>query len=521
MMNTSNMIVMNAASYETRIVLVERNAVVELYTERRSERGILGNIYKGKVIRVLPGMQAAFVDIGLDRAAFLYVSDISKEALNEDFDVIWGGDREDGAMDAEEGDQQETPGRLRNGGGRYRNIQDLLREGQELMVQVAKDPIGTKGARLTSHVTLPGRYLVFMPTIDHVGISRRIAGDGERRRLRDIIERVRPPGTGFIVRTVSEGEPEENLVADMKFLIGLWREIVARNEKQTAPSMLHADFDLVLRATRDLFTPAVDRLVVDDRQEFERIRDFVRTFMPSQEQKIELYEKDEPIFDTYQIEVEISRALARKVWLKSGGYIVIDQAEALTAIDVNTGKYVGKRNLEDTITKINLEATLEIAYQLRLRNIGGIIILDFIDMDRGANRDKVFKALDDALKRDKVRTTIVKISELGLVEMTRKRTRESIGRMISEPCFYCEGRGFIKSRQTVCYEIFREVMREAPYIPQGMIAIRANPELADCMLDEERKGIEELERRYGKRIIIQSVPEFHREQFEVRGTTRG
>jgi ribonuclease G len=518
----SNMIVMNAAPHETRIALVERGAVVELYNERRSERGILGNIYKGKVVRVLPGMQAAFVDIGLDRAAFLYVSDISKEALTEDFEVMWGADREDDGG-GENGEHPEDQGRFRNGNGlgRNRNIQDLLKEGQELMVQVAKDPIGTKGARLTSHVTLPGRYLVFMPTIDHVGISRRIADENERKRLREVIERLRPPGTGFIVRTVSEGEPEDNLVSDMKFLIGLWREIVARNEKQGAPLLLHADFDLVLRATRDLFSPAIDRLVVDDRQEFDRIKDFVRTFMPSQEGKVEFYEKDEPIFDNFQIEVEISRALARKVWLKSGGYIVIDQAEALTAIDVNTGKYVGKRNLEDTITKINLEAAQEIAYQLRLRNIGGIIIIDFIDMDRGANREKVFKALEDALKRDRVRSTIVKISELGLVEMTRKRTRESIGHLISEPCFYCEGKGFIKSRQTVCYEIFREVQREAPYIPQQMIAIRANPELADCMLDEERRGIEELEKKFGKRIIIQSVPEFHREQFEVRGTTKG
>jgi ribonuclease G len=513
------MIVINAASYETRVALVERGTVAEIFTEPRSERGILGNIYKGKVVRVLPGMQAAFVDIGLERAAFLYVSDISKEALSEDFESLWGAGSEDEPEDEEGGEDRPARGEHRT--GRNSSIEDLLKEGQEIMVQAAKDPIGTKGARLTSHVTLPGRYLVFMPTIDHVGISRRIGDDKERKRLRQIIDSVRPPGSGFIVRTVSENEPRENLEADMRFLIGLWREIVARNERQAAPSLLHADFDLVLRATRDLLSQEIDKLVIDSEPEFDRVREVIRTFMPSFENKLELYRSEEPIFDAYAIEVEISRALARKVWLKSGGYIVFDQAEALTVVDVNTGKYVGKRNLEDTITKINLEAAQEIAYQLRLRNIGGIIIVDFIDMDRGANRDKVFKAFEEVLRRDRVRSSIVKISELGLVEMTRKRTKESIGHVITEPCFYCEGKGYIKSRQTVCYEILREVMREAPYIPQKMIAIRANPELADFLLDEERHGMEELEKKYGKRIIVKAVPEFHREQFEVRGTTKG
>jgi ribonuclease G len=309
-------------------------------------------------------------------------------------------------------------------------IEELLKVGQEVLVQISKDPIGTKGARLTSHISIPGRHLVFMPTVDHVGISRRIGNEKERRRLREIVDRLRPPGTGFIVRTVAENVPQEKLEADIRFLLEVWNETLRKNEKRHGPGLMHPDLDLILRATRDLFAQDVEKLVIDDRDEYERVQSFVAAQDTALRERVVLHDTEEPIFDAYGIEEEIKRALQRKVWLKSGGYLIIDQAEALVAIDVNSGRYVGKKSLEETITKINIEAAKEIVYQLRLRNIGGIIICDFIDMEKGQNRDKVFKALQEALGRDKAKTNVLRISELGLVEMTRKRVRESIGRMM-------------------------------------------------------------------------------------------
>ena len=396
-------------------------------------------------------------------------------------------------------------------------IQDLLKEGQEVIVQVVKDPIGTKGARITSHISLPGRHLVFMPTVDHVGISRRIDNEKERKRLREIINRMRPPGTGFIVRTVAEGVSEDKLVADIRFLIQEWNEVGKSKDHKAAPTLLHPDLEMVLRATRDLFTNDVSKLVIDDRDEYERVLAFVETLDPALKAQVELYTGEDPIFDAYGVEQEIRRALNRKVWLKSGGYLIIDQAEALVAIDVNSGRYVGKKNLEETITRINTEAAKEIVYQLRLRNIGGIIIIDFIDMDKPQNRDKVFKALQEALGRDRAKTNVLKISELGLVEMTRKRVRESLGRMLNEPCPYCEGKGYVRSKVTVVYEIFREIRREAPNFSEPTLVVNCHPEVAKILQNEERVELRYLMDRYNKSIQVKPQPNYHQEHFELYG----
>lgn len=501
----SQELIINVTSQEVRVALLENGILAELYIERARDRSIVGNIYKGKTIKVVPGMQAAFVDIGLDKAAFLYVSEYLDSF--EEFEFRMEGGEEDVEFEPSERSRETQRTSL--------NIGDLLKEGQEILVQVEREPIGTKGARLTSHITLPGRYLVFMPTFDHVGVSRRIENPAERKRLREIVMSMKPPNAGFIVRTAAEGAGEEELRADMIFLGMLWNNIQKKKDQVSAPHLIHQDLDLILRSVRDLFTSQVERLVIDDRQAYMRIMEFVETFMPNMKHAVELYEKDEPIFDYYGIEVEIARAMGKKVWLKSGGYIVIEETEALTAIDVNTGRYLGKRNLEDTILKTNLEAVKEIVYQLRLRNIGGIIIIDFIDMEKESSREKVFNALKEALKKDKTKTNVLRISELGLVEMTRKRVRESLLKTLTEPCPHCEGTGFVKSRVTVCYEIFREIKREMPRLRGKKIVVHAHPTVADLLYDEERHGIEELEKRLGKRIAIKAKPELDPEQFEI------
>jgi ribonuclease G len=394
-------------------------------------------------------------------------------------------------------------------------IEDLLSEGQEILVQVSKEPLGTKGTRITSHITLPGRYLVFMPTVDHVGISRRIKDEKERRRLREMILAIKPPSSGFIVRTASEGAEPDEIRTDMEFLLHLWNNIQKKRESSSAPSLIHSDLTMVLRVIRDILSPQVNRIVLDSKEEYENILSFINTYMPKKKYEITLYEKKEPIFDAYGIEMEIDKILGRKVWLKSGGYIVIDMSEALVAIDVNTGRYVGKRNLADTILKTNLEAAKEIAYQLRLRNIGGIIIIDFIDMEREGDREKLYQALEEAIKKDRQKTNIFKISELGLVEMTRKRTRENISRILGEACPYCEGAGLVKSKTTVCYEVFREIERTSSELGGQNIMVEVNPEVADLLYEEERAGMEELERKLKKKILIKGKVGFHQEQFNI------
>jgi ribonuclease G len=727
-------LIINASLPEVRIALMEEGRIQELLIERQSDKGIVGNIYKGRVTRVLPGMQAAFVDVGLDKAAFLYVDDIyvhpkvmgeETEVSGEEFEemspdeegqifetVLEAGSSEEGmdtatleaqasehleqaqeevsgefqnvnheprfaeatsesyseteaavvseemeededlegseeseesegsdemdedsseessregsegieGVEAVEGaasegvapaggleglaDQQQRRGRRgrnrnrsRRGGkgadgkpraqfaageshedpthipdsvneslnevgnvesdraamageaqgpqgqakgrkarpefreqrGRDRriksknirpraqaNISDLLKEGQEVIVQIAKDPIATKGARLTCHVSLPGRHLVCMPSIDHVGVSRRIERDDERRRLRDFVEKNRPRKMGFIVRTASGGkDPESWIKQDIDYLSKLWGEIRTRADDVSAPSLVYEDLNSTLRAIRDWVNEDIDRIIVDTRYHYNELIAFAERFMPALIEKIELYQGDIPVFDAYGLSSELTRSLERRVWLKSGGYIVIDQAEALVAIDVNTGRFVGKKNLEDTILKTNLEAAEEIAYQLRLRNCGGIIIVDFIDMEREDNKMRVYRALDEALKKDRARPTIQKISELGLVEMTRKRTRDTLVRSLCEPCSHCEGRGYTKTNQTVAYEILREIERLSVDREAKKILVSAHEAVINILAIELREALDQLERRYNKSVYLQTILEFHSEQFEV------
>jgi ribonuclease G len=503
-------ILIDTTSHETRVALLENSSVTELYVEREKDKGIVGNIYKGIVTKILPGMQAAFVDMGLRRAGFLYVADV------EAFD---GGESLEKLVEDEPAEEDEKLlADKRRPGRRLLDspIEELLQEGQEILVQVSKEPIGTKGARLTSYITLPGRYLVFMPMVDHIGVSRRIVNEEERQRLKDIVREAKQPGVGFIVRTVSEGVDRQELHSDMAFLSKLWEDVQKKAAALPAPALVHPDLNIILRTVRDLFTSEVDCLILESPHDYETCLEFVRSYLPHLQPKIQLYQGKEPIFEAYGIELEIERALGRKIWLKSGGYIVIDQTEALVAVDVNTGRFVGKRNPEETILQTNLEAIREIVYQLRLRNIGGIIIIDFIDMEREESREKVYNALLNALRSDRSRTRISKISELGLVEMTRKRVRESLGRVLCRPCPYCDGSGTIKSAATICYEILREIRRAATTSQKRRkIMVRLHPVVADMLLEEEGGFLESLEEVFQKQIIIKGDYDLHEEQYEV------
>ena len=500
----NSLLVVNADGPETRVALVESGLLAELYIERKRERGIAGNIYKGRVERVLPGMQAAFINIGLEKSAYIHVSDVrgTPDDLKR---LMTAGDAR--------GDSADTEDEPSGGGGA--RIEDLLKEGQEIVVQVTKEPISTKGARTTRYISLPGRHLVFMPTVDHIGISRRIASDKERRRLRDIVEQMRPAGSGFIVRTVADGVPEKDLRADMAFLIKMWNEVVAKIGNARCPSLIYNDLDLLLRTVRDLFTADVEKLIIDSRSEYDRIKKFIAAFMPDFNGQIELFTGSEPIFDGYGIEIEIDRALERKVWLKSGGYLIVDEMEALTAVDVNTGRFVGKKSLEDTITQTNLEAAREVAEQLRVRSIGGMIVVDFIDMDRSSNRDKVMRSFNEFLKRDRNKATVTRISELGLVEMTRKRTRESLLHHLTEPCSHCEGKGYTKSRRTIAYELLRELRRQGSLVEGDTIIAELHPEIAQVLATSDRSFLEDTEKRLQKRIIVKARGSFHLEDFEI------
>jgi ribonuclease G len=503
-------LIINSRSHETRVALVENGAVVELHVERKTGQELIGNIYRGRVVRVLPGMQAAFVDIGLERTGFLFVSDVHNDFSG--FEQIMLANEKDmkgNEFEDSEGSQQ---GQLRE---IFFQIDDLLHEGQDIMVQIAKEPIGNKGARLTSHASLPGRHLVLMPTVNHIGISRRIEAKEEKERLKRILLEIRPGTLGFIARTVSEGALKEKLKSEMDFLLKLWSNIQTKMEKGSGPGLLYRDLSIPLRAVRDLFTREVDRLVIDSVEDYENILGFIETFAPRLKNSVELYEGSEPIFDAFGIEIELSRALGNKIWLKSGGYIVIEKTEALTPIDVNTGSYVGKRNLEETILKTNLEAVKEIAYQLRFRNIGGLIVIDFIDMEKKANRERVFMALKEALSKDKAKTNILPMSDLGLIEMTRKRTRADLNSLLTEPCTYCDGRGVLKSKQTICYEIFRDLERECAISGGGHVYLLVNPEIDNVLREEEQESVMELEKRIEKRIIIISKKNFHLEQYEI------
>jgi ribonuclease G len=502
----SSELVVNVTSRETRVALLENGTLTEIYIERESDRSLVGNIYMGRVVKILPGMQACFVDIDLHKAAFLYVSDVTGNV--REYGELMGLEELIDYREEEPPPRDNWP---------PRTIEDLLTEGQELMVQVAKDPIGTKGARVTTHISFPGRNLVLLPTMEHIGISRRIQQEKERLRLRDLIRQIRPVEYGFIARTASEGAQEEEIKAEMDFLIQIWEVIRRNTDRGPVPRLLYADLDVTLRAVRDLMVGEVDRLIIDSPMEHKRVLAFLDANLPQYNDRIQVYDEEEPIFDAYHVEMEIARALEKKIWLKSGGYILIEETEALTSVDVNSGRYVGRHNLEETILKINLEAVKEIAYQLRLRNIGGIIIIDFIDMERESSREQVFQALKDALKRDRSRTNILKISELGLVQMTRKRVKEGINRQLCEACPYCEGQGWIKSTTTLCYDVLREIQREVSHHSGigGDVLVEVHPDVAHFLWEEERIGLEELEHRLSRRILVKANPRLLRDQVDV------
>ena len=431
-----------------------------------------------------------------------------------------GGDRggRGGGRDGRSSSRN-TNGAVPNRISKSTPIRDVVREGQEIIVQISKDPIGTKGARCTSHISLPGRYVVYLPTVDHIGVSKRIGSERERARLRETIEGMKPPSGGLIVRTVAEGLTKKQLKADVGYLVRLWGEIAKKREGAHSPTQLWSELDLVLKTARDLFTDEIDEMVVDDKVQYERLCRFVEMFAPERVKDITYYSEAEPIFDEYGIEDEIGRALSRKVPLPSGGHLVIDQAEALTAIDVNTGRYVGKgaKDMEETILKTNLEAVHEIAYQLRFRNIGGLIILDLIDMENRKNRETVRHTLEELLQKDKAKTTLNRISELGLIEMTRKRTRESLGRLLHEPCFYCDGTGQLQSKETVAYEILREIRRKRADLPGYVVIVNVHPAVADLLTGPEKAAVAEAENKYMRKITVVPRKDYHLEQFDLNG----
>lgn len=512
-------LVINADGPEIRVALLENGNIVELYIDRQDESNISGNIYKGRVQRVLPGMQAAFVDIGLKQAAFIYVDDVlngrtSPRVKNfikedpEDEDII-GND----TADPEEIDpgQEAEPGEIED----KPPIETLILDGQDMLVQIARSPIGSKGARLTTYVSLPGRFLVLMPTVDHVGISRRITDEQERLRLKELVEGLREQQYGYIVRTAGEGVEKEVLAQEMAFLTNLWNDILEQNRTACAPSLLHQELTVTLRCVRDLLAHEADKVTIDSPVVFKSVSSFISKFMPRLKDSVTLYDGQEPVFDLYNLEVDIQRALRKKVWLKCGGYIIIENTEALVSIDVNTGRYVGKRNFEETILKTNLEALKEIAYQIRLRNLGGIIIIDFIDMEIKINQEKVYNLLKEALSKDKARTNVLPISDMGLIQMTRKRVVKALPRMLCEPCFYCEGEGMLLSKKSICYNIYRDIKRRSTDMSAHRIRLKANHVIAKLLLGEERQLISRLEDRTKADICIYPAPDFHLEQYEI------
>jgi ribonuclease G len=482
-------ILINASSHEARVAVLENGVLQEVFLERGSRRGLIGNVYKGKVSRVLPGMQAAFIEIGLDRTAFLHASDI---------------------LDPRHADTGIEP-------PRSENIRTLVSEGSEILVQVLKDPMGSKGARLTTYITLPSRYLVYMPHGRGIGISARIENETERARLRNTLQTYSQAGEseGFIVRTAAEDASADALRADMLYLRKLWEVIRSDGLLARAGVLVHADLPLRLRALRDLMTGDVDRVLVDQPAAFREMQEFARTFMPEAVPRIELYDEVRPVFDLHHVEEEIQKSLDRKVALKSGGYVIIDQTEAMTTVDVNTGAFVGHRNLEETIFRTNLEASVAIARQLRLRNLGGIIIIDFIDMAEAEHRRQVLQSLERALAGDHAKTSISSVSPLGLVEMTRKRTRESLEHLLCQPCPTCEGRGFVKTAETVSHEIFREILRQSRQFEFEQLMVLAHQDVIERLLDEESAALAELELVTGKPVRLQTEALYSVDQYDV------
>jgi ribonuclease G len=541
--------IISSTDHDTRVAILEDDQVVEIFIERERSRGVVGNVYKGRVSKVLPGMQSSFVDIGLERDAFLYVSEVVNTV--EEFERLESGEDEDenepapqpaaiasgSASDAPEPvdsvvtaavpERRERP---RNGGPHARGhgredrpepkIEDLLKEGQEILVQVVKEPLGTKGARLTSHVTMPGRFLVFMPTVDHVGVSRKIESREERARLRGIVREFREEHGftgGVIIRTAAGGRSKEDIVSDLSYFHQVWTEIRRKMETRRAPAVLFQEQSLVTKLLRDLLTEDYSAIRIDNEQEHRRVVALVERIMPNLLPRVKHYSKEYPIFEEYGIQAEIDKALRSKVWLKSGGYLVINQTEALVAIDVNTGRYVGKRTgrLEDTIVKTNLEAVKEIVRQIRLRDLGGIIVLDLIDMEEKKNRQKVFQEVEKELRRDRSPSKALQVSDFGLVIITRKRVKQSLERQLTEPCPYCSGSGSIKSASTICYEILTEMRKVGADLDGQGVMLRVNPDIARALKEEERDVLRDLQQMLGKPVTIKPDAHLHHEQFDV------
>ncbi len=491
----SEEILVNVTPRETRVAVIENGMLQELHIERGWRRGVVGNIYKGKVQRVMPGMQAAFVEVGLDRAAFLHANDIVRATPGA---VV-------------EGDEAPLPAPP------AAPIMDLLRDGQDIVVQVVKDPIGSKGARLTTQISIPSRYLVLLPQSKVIGVSARIEDEAERHRLKQVVGDLAAlhGGHGYIIRTNAEGQPAEALAEDLAYLSRVWNIVEKRSREMPTCSILYEDLSLPLRAVRDLIRKDVEKVKVDSHETHERLQAFVAKYMPVLAERIELYTGERPIFDLYGVEDEIGRALDKQVPLKSGGYLVIDQTEAMTTVDVNTGSFLGQRNLEETVYRTNLEAAQAVARQLRLRNLGGIIIIDFIDMDDPEHRRQVLRTLEKSLAKDHAKTTVYEFSPLGLVEMTRKRTVESLERQLSEPCPECGGRGSIKTTETVTYEIFREITRAVRQFDAVRLLVIASPKVVARITDEESAAVAELEEFLGKSIRFQADDQYLQEQFDV------
>jgi ribonuclease G len=510
--------IVSSNGHETMVAILEDDLVAEIFVERERHRGVVGNVYKGRVSKVLPGMQSSFIDLGLERDGFLYVADVIDTLV--EFDKLAGDDDDEangnggggGGPKNRERDRQDRP---------QQKIEELLKEGQEIVVQVVKEPLGTKGARLTSHVTMPGRFLVFMPTVDHIGVSRKIESREERGRLRGIVREFREAHGftgGVIIRTAASGRPKEDILGDLDAFHKIWTEMRQRNESSRAPAVLFQEQSIVARLLRDLLTEDFQAIRIDNAQEYQRVLELIERIMPSLAPKVKLYSKPYPIFDEYGVQGEIDKALKSKVYLKSGGSIVINQTEALVAIDVNTGRFVGKKTsgrLEDTIVKTNLEAVKEIVRQIRLRDLGGIIVLDLIDMEDKKNRQKVYQAVEQELRKDRSPSKALQVSDFGLVIITRKRVKQSLERVLTEPCPYCAGTGVIKSSATICYEILNEVKKVGPDINGHRLLLRVNPDIARALKEEESGVLKDLRQSIGKDVTVKPDVQLHHEQFDV------
>lgn len=516
-------LIINQTLNECRVSLVENGEILEYLMDRGSDEKEdfpnVGNVYKGKVLRVLPGMQSAFVDIGWEKAAFLYVDDAYLPTIDEQRDMA-----EKSKLNSEKSKRigemipDEFSTLSEQVDMRFRpeaTIESFLKEGDEIVVQVAKEPISTKGPRVTRHITLAGRYVVFMPYIEHTGVSRRIEKESERERLKDILDTIRPEGKGIIARTVAEGQSHKTLKQDFNLLVKIWKDVQKSEQTSKAATLVYRDLNFIQRILRDITDEDVAKVVVDSKEMEREVEKFTKRFLPNLQNKIEFYEGDASPFEKYGIDLEIERGISNKVFLRSGGSLNIDQTEALVSIDVNTGKFVGRKNLEDTIVRTNLEAVREIAYQLRLRNCGGIIIVDFIDMEKEEHRDQVYTTFVEALKKDRAKTNVLPISGLGLIEMTRKRTRDTLTRVMCEPCPYCEGTGKVKSTLTVCYELVREIIKTLKKTKSKKLFVFAHPEVAARLSGVDLDLIETLEDLFGATVQMRSENNYHVEQYEI------